>query len=48
MAKNKTNDLSNEIKETFQIIVDCDNETELKELYDRLTEEGYQCQVLIL
>jgi hypothetical protein len=48
MQKNKTNDLSNQIKETYQIIVECENEKDLKELYDRLTEEGYQCQVLIL
>ena len=41
-------DLSDEIEETFQVIVECANEAEQEEVYNQLTEEGYECRVLTL
>ena len=37
-----------EIPEVFQIAIECSSEAEQHELYDRLTQEGYQCRVLTL
>lgn len=32
----------------FEIIIECDNETVQKELYDEITKRGYTCRVLTL
>lgn len=32
----------------FQIIVECQHETEQRELYERLTAEGRRCRLLVL
>jgi hypothetical protein len=34
--------------ESYQIIATCDDEEDQRELYERLTEEGYKCRVLLL
>lgn len=34
--------------QTRQVVIDCKNEQEQKELYTRLKEEGYKCQTLTL
>lgn len=34
--------------ETYQIIITCDNEKEQEITYNKLTNEGYKCRVLIL
>jgi hypothetical protein len=36
------------IGKRYEIMVECKNEGQQYELYDRLTEEGYQCRILIL
>ena len=36
------------IRESFQIVVDCRDETQQAELYQRLCKEGYACRVLSL
>jgi ParB-like chromosome segregation protein Spo0J len=41
-------DLSNEIKETFEIIIECRNEMEQIDIYEKLSSEGYKCRVLTL
>lgn len=41
-------DLSDEVKETYQVIIDCENELQQEELFYKLTEEGYKCRTLIL
>lgn len=41
-------DLSGDIKEQFQVIIDCKDEQEQEELYNQLSEEGYECRVLTL
>lgn len=46
--KKEPNDLSDSISETFEIVIELNNENEQEELYNRLTKEGYKCRVLIL
>lgn len=41
-------DLSDEIGETFEVIIECSNEMEQQEVFERLIEEGYVCRVLTL
>ena len=41
-------DLSDKIDFTFKIEVECTNEAEQEALYNKLTEEGYQCRILTL
>ena len=41
-------DLSNEIRETFEIIVECDDEMTQQTTFEKLVEEGYVCRVLTL
>lgn len=37
-----------EIPELFQVVVQCDNEAEQREIYERMREEGRRCRVLTL
>ena len=41
-------DLSDELKETFEVIIECKNEAEQEQVFYKLTEEGYNCRVLTL
>lgn len=41
-------DLSDEVKETYEVIVECENEIEQEEIYNKLLEEGLTCRVLTL
>lgn len=41
-------DESGSLRETFEVIVTCEDETDLQETYDNLVEEGYKCRVLTL
>jgi ParB-like chromosome segregation protein Spo0J len=41
-------DLSDELKETFEVIITCGNETEQEETFEYLTKKGYICRVLTL
>jgi ParB-like chromosome segregation protein Spo0J len=34
------------VKDTFQVVIDCDSEVTQKEAYEKLTGEGYTCRVL--
>ena len=34
--------------EQFKLVVECKDESDQQELFDRLTEEGYACKVLTL
>ena len=36
------------VVETFQVVVECDGEQQQREVYQRLTGEGYACRVLTL
>ena len=41
-------DLSNDLKETFEVIISAPNEQEQEVIYNRLIGEGYTCRVLTL
>ena len=41
-------DLSGTLKETFEIIIECDNEGSQEETYNKIIKEGYICRVLKL
>ena len=41
-------DLSNKEFEKYEVIITCKNENEVQEVYEKLTEEGYECQISIL
>ena len=42
------NDLSDKLKSTFEVIIECDNEGEQEEIFNRLITEGLKCRVLTL
>lgn len=44
----KGKDLSDKVKELFEVIVECTDEMEQEEIFTRLSEEGYSCRVLTL
>lgn len=41
-------DLSDEVRETYEVIIECDNELQQEEIFYRLTQEGLTCRVLTL
>ena len=41
-------DLSDEIEETFEVIIECDNEEQQAEIYEKMRGEGFKCRVLTL
>lgn len=42
------NDLSDEVAETFEVIIECADEMQQEAIYTRLTSEGMKCRVLTL
>jgi len=36
------------LKESYQVVVDCGDEQGQREVYQRMTSEGYKCRVLTL
>lgn len=47
-TKKTKKDLSDTIKENFELIIACDDESELESLYEELSERGYECRVSTL
>lgn len=41
-------DLSDNVNEMYQVIIDCEDEGQQVEIFERLKEEGYKCHVLTL
>ncbi|MFS8631044.1 MAG: hypothetical protein LOD92_07810 [Bacillales bacterium] len=41
-------DLSEELKERYEIVITCENELQQEELFYRFTKEGLNCRVLTL
>jgi ParB/Sulfiredoxin domain len=39
---------SGEIRETFEVVVECEDENEQRRLYERLTAEGHACRLFTL
>jgi ParB-like chromosome segregation protein Spo0J len=46
--ENESKDLSNELKETFEVIVSCTDEKNQEQVYNKLIGEGLVCRVLTL
>ena len=42
------NDLSDTLKENYELIVKCNDENELESIYEELVERGYVCQISTL
>jgi ParB-like chromosome segregation protein Spo0J len=47
-ADTEQKDLSDELKETFEVIVSCDDEKQQEQIYNKLIGEGLECRVLTL
>ena len=47
-AEPEEKDLSDAVKDTYEVIVECVNETEQEQVYNNLISEGYKCRVLTL
>jgi ParB-like chromosome segregation protein Spo0J len=45
---NEQKDLSDDLKETFEVIVSCIDEKNQEQVYNKLTGEGLECRVLTL
>ena len=41
-------DLSDELKETYEVIISCSGEEQQEKVYNKLISEGYECRVLTL
>lgn len=41
-------DLSDKVGETYEVIIECANEIEQAQVYEKIREEGYTCRVLTL
>ena len=41
-------DLSNQLKETFEVIISCTDETHQEQVSNKMIGEGYECRVLTL
>lgn len=41
-------DLSGNVDEMYQVIIDCEDESQQAEIFEQLKEEGYKCHVLTL
>lgn len=41
-------DMSDSYKESFQVIIDCNNEDEMEATFNKLTQEGYSCRLSTL
>ena len=41
-------DLSDKVGETYEVIIECDNEIEQEQIYNKLIGDGYSCRVLTL
>ena len=47
-APTERKDLSDKVGETYEVIVECVNEIEQEQIYDKLIGDGYSCRVLTL
>ena len=47
-APTERKDLSDKVGETYEVIIECDNEQQQAEIYEKLREEGLTCRVLTL
>ena len=45
---NDSDDNDDKLKTMFQVTIDCENESEQKETFDKLTAQGFKCNILSL
>lgn len=41
----KEKDLSGKVRDAFEVIIECENEQEQEQIFNKLLEEGYKCRV---
>ena len=41
-------DLSNNLDETYEVVIECISEREQEKVYNQLTKDGYKCRILTL
>ena len=41
-------DISDDLKEIWQVVIECKNEAEQQEIFERLSQEGLECRLLTL
>ena len=47
-AGGKEKDLSGKVRDAFEVIIECENEREQEQIFNKLFKEGYKCRVLTL
>ena len=47
-AQTERKDLSDKVGETYEVIIECVNEVEQEQVYNKLIGDGYSCRVLTL
>ena len=47
-AQTEREDLSDKVGETYEVIIECDNEEQQEHIYNKLIGDGYSCRVLTL
>ena len=47
-AQTEREDLSDKVGETYEVIIECDNEEQQEQIYNKLIGDGYSCRVLTL
>ena len=47
-AQIEREDLSDKVGETYEVIIECDNEEQQEQIYNKLIGDGYSCRVLTL
>ena len=47
-AQTERKDLSDNVGETYEVIIECDNEEQQEQIYNKLIGDGYSCRVLTL
>ena len=47
-TQTERDDLSDKVGETYEVIIECANEIEQAQVYEKIREEGYTCRVLTL
>ena len=41
-------DISDELKESYEVVIECESEIEQEQIFEKLNEEGYKCRLLTL
>lgn len=47
-SADKNNDLSDSVKQSFEVVIECSDETEQENIFNRFVNEGLKCRILTL